>query len=120
MTIREANLEEMESVVRPNKKSVVRCKQVRSRRIEAVFPAACVLVTTTHVHLANWLAAWEFDPTPELEASLQEGLSYVFRATWDSEAYELDGRTYLSWSRYSTRTRRDITSTTCASPRTTA
>ncbi len=89
MTIQEATLGEMESVVRPDKKSTIRCKQVQSRRIKAVFPATVLLVTRSHVHLSNWLAAWEFDPTPRLDGELQEGLSYVFQATWHSEAYSI-------------------------------
>jgi hypothetical protein len=96
MTIQEATLEEIRSVIRPDKKSLLRCKAGRPRRIETVFPANALLVSKTHIHLANWLAAWEFDPTPELEGAIQDGMSYVFRAAWTSETYEFNGCTYLS------------------------
>lgn len=97
MTIREASWDEIESVVRPNKKSVIRCKAAPKRVIRAVFPAWHLLTSKDHVHLSNPHAAWEFDPTSELAGKLQEGLCYVFLATWESEAYVLpDGRTALS------------------------
>lgn len=72
------------------KKSRFYCRQAESVEIEAVFPAFVVLVSRTHVHLSNFLAAWEFDFGVKYQG-LQEGLAYVFRATWRSETYILDG-----------------------------
>ncbi len=72
----------------PDKKSAIRCKQISSVWVEAVFPAVVVLTTGTHVHLSNYLAAWEFDPDPEIVDKVQSGLAYVFRARWPLERYE--------------------------------
>lgn len=91
MTIVDAGLEDMESVIRPVKKSKLKCRQIDSRRIEAVFPATVLLVTKTHIHLSNWMTAFEFDYSQRMEGDLQEGLSYVFRAKWDSEVYGVEG-----------------------------
>lgn len=76
--------------INPPKKSRFHCRQSDSVEIEAVFPAFVALVTRTHVHLSNFLAAWEFDPEPRHQG-LQDGLAYVFKARWRSETYILDG-----------------------------
>jgi len=97
MTIVDASLEEMEAAVRPNKRSTIRCRQARTRTIRALFPAWHLLTSRDHIHLSNPCAAFEYNKNEELEARLQAGFCYVFRATWESEAYELpDGRTALS------------------------
>jgi hypothetical protein len=97
MTIQEGTLGEVETAIRPDKKKEIDCKQVQSRHIKAVFPATVLLVTRTHIHLSNWLAAFEFDYIPRLEGALQEGVSYVFRATWISEAYRVNN-SYIALS----------------------
>jgi len=91
MDVEEAGLFEVPIRDSRMKKSLVRARQIRSVAIEAVFPAVVVLASDTHIHLSNYLAAWEFDPDPGLRHTLQVGAAYVFRATWNSERYELDG-----------------------------
>lgn len=92
MTIEEAGLEELPVKEGKRRKNSIICRQLPSRKIEAVFPAVVALVTPTHVHLSNYLAAWETDPFDGCEG-LQQGLAYVFRMAWWTEMWELpDGR----------------------------
>ncbi len=85
----ELDVDDVGAVVKPKRRWAPGFRHGPAYEIRAVFPAVVACVSRDHVHLANYLSAFEFD-LGEWVDGLQAGLCYVFQAKWESASFVLN------------------------------